>query len=735
MARSPRPRRLVAALAATTLAATTFTAALGVAPSAAIPVIAPGSAYRQVNLSSDVPGVAPILDPQMVNPWGLASSASGPLWLANDGTSSASPYQGTSTSTFVRHPSQAAVTVPGGLPTGVVATANDDFEITSGPASGPARFVYASITGNLVGWNPSVPAAGSTTGVIAASHPGHVYTGLAIGNVGSADLLYAADFANGTIDVFDEDFALQPSASFPFADPTIPTTPGNTYHPYNIQAVGSSLYVTYAKVGGGGLDEEGVGNGFVRRFNTSGVRDLTFGINNGPLNSPWGVALAPPTFGIFGGALMIGNNGNGNPSIHAFNPTTGAFLGTLQDESGNGIVIDELWALRFGNGGEGGLPGTLYFTAGLGEEEHGLFGALNPTTATATSLVQFSTDEYSLGEGAPRLRVTVTRNGEVSGPATVRYATWDQSRPGQANQKTDYEMAVGILTFLPGQTSRTFSVLPVNDPFVEGPEDIGLMVANVTGAGVGLGSPATATLRIVDNDAVAPSANPIDDPTFFVRQQYLDFLNRPAEPEGLAYWVGRITACGANATCRSRERVKVSGNFFLSPEFQNGAGAAFRASRAATGRNPLYGEAMVDMSIFKAQGSPGFFDGYVQRPEFVATFGPLSNAQYVDRLIANTGVTFTPSQRAALVNGLNGGTKTRAVVLREVTQNPAFQAAEHSRAFVLSQYFGYLRRSSEPSGYAFWLAELAGHGGDFVQAGMVENFLTSPEYRQRFGTS
>jgi uncharacterized protein (TIGR03118 family) len=127
-----------------------------------------------------------------------------------------------------------------------------------------------------------------------------------------------------------------------------------------------------------------VGNGFVRRFNTNGVRDLTFGINNGALNAPWGIVIAPASFGIFGNALLVGNFGEGNPSIHAYNPTTGAFLGTLQDESGNGIAIDELWALTFGNGSAGGDVNTLYFSAGIGEEEHGLLGSLRPTTATAT---------------------------------------------------------------------------------------------------------------------------------------------------------------------------------------------------------------------------------------------------------------------------------------------------------------------------------------------------------------
>src|SRR5678816_957797 len=394
-----------------------------------VPNIAPGSAYRQTNLITDSPGLAPVLDPLLVNPWGISMTASSPFWVANNGTSTTQLIRGdVGGAPVVLNASPQTITIPGGLPTGTAANpVASEFVLPGACASAPcgANFLFASITGNITGWDPNAPAAGSTTAVIAASHPGHVYTGLAYANNGSGNFLYAADFANGTIDVFNTAFALQPLASFPFADPTIPTTMGNTYHPFNIQAIGGSLYVTYAKVDPmTGLDEEGVGNGFVRRFNANGVRDLTFGINNGALNSPWGVTIAPASFGIFGGALLVGNFGEGNPSIHAYNPTTGAFLGTLQDESGNGIVIDELWDLKFGNGGSGGDVNTLYFAAGLGEEEHGLFGKLNPTTASATSLIQFASDEFSINEGSGHIDVTVTRIGDVSGNATINYNTF-----------------------------------------------------------------------------------------------------------------------------------------------------------------------------------------------------------------------------------------------------------------------------------------------------------------------
>ncbi|MCA1613460.1 MAG: TIGR03118 family protein, partial [Acidobacteria bacterium] len=443
----------------------------------AIPVIAPGSAYRQTNLTSDLPGYALIEDPLVVNPWGISMTASSPFWLANAGTSTSSLYRGDVGSiVFFKQPGMPFVTIPGGLPTGTVANPTATDFVLPGPcAAAPcgANFLFASITGNIVGWDPNAPAAGSTTGVIAAHPPNvgpipNVYTGLALANNAGSNFLYAANFSVGRIDVFNSSFALQPVASFPFADPTIPATPGNTYHPYNIQAIGSSLYVTYAKVGAGGLNEEGVGNGFVRRFNTAGVRDLAFGINNGPLNSPWGVAVAPASFGIFGGALLVGNFGRGNPSIHAFNPTTGAFLGTIQDESGNGIVIDGLWGITFGNGGNGGDPNTLYFAAGVAREQHGLFGSLKPTTATATALIQLSSDQYIIGEGGGSIQITATRSGDATGTASVNYATFDQSGTGHADQKRDYEIAVGTLRFANGETSKTFRIPLVNDRFVEG---------------------------------------------------------------------------------------------------------------------------------------------------------------------------------------------------------------------------------------------------------------------------
>ena len=891
-----------------------------------IPVIPPGSAYRQTNFMSDIPGLAPVLNPLLVNPWGISATASSPFWIANNGTSTTQLIRGDQPagSPVVLNASPQTITIPGGLPTGTVASPVATEFVLPGACAAPpcgANFLFASITGNITGWDPNAPAAGSTTAVIAASHPGHVYTGLALANNGT-NHLYAADFANGTIDVYDTSFALQPAASFPFVDMTIPTAMGNTYHPFNIQNIGGSLYVMYAKVDPmTGLDEEGVGNGFVRRFNTDGVRDMTFGINNGPLNSPWGIALAPATFGIYGSALLIGNFGEGNPSIHAFNPTTGALLnpganGELRDESGNGIVIDELWALQVGNGGAGGNVNTVYFAAGPAEEEHGLFGALNPTTASATSLIQFATDEFVIGEGSGHIDITITRAGDASGTASVNFNTFDESEPDHASQKSDYEIALGKVTFQPGETSKTFRILIVNDTFDENDETVDLALSNPTGAGVGLGSPNHAEVKILDNDTGAPLTNEIDNSTFFVRQHYLDFLNREPDASGLAFWVGQIESCGADAACRELKRIFVSAAFFLSIEFQKTGLEAYLTHRAAFGSSAsgspapiLYGNFERDTQALGKDyivGQPGadavleantvaFFNDFVTRPEFVTKYpSTQTNAQYVDSLLASAGLSpsnfvvkltnaqenpptnptttggarrpasfgtatfnmdaaqtqmtftatinnldFTGSQtadtndnmvaahihasasvtpgtngpvvwgffgapfndnnpndvvktdgpgtggtisgkwdapegngttfaaqltnlktghayinfhttqfgggeirgnfpemdgfRASLIAGLDAATDTRASVLRKVAEYAFLKDREFNNAFVFMEYAGYLRRDPDTSGFNFWLKKLNEFNGSFVNAEMVKAFITSSEYRQRFG--
>ena len=725
-----------------------------------VPVIAPGSAYRQTNFISDIPGLAPLLDPLLVNCWGITVRGTSPFWIVNNGTSTTQLVRGdVGGAPVVLNPSPQTITIPGGLPTGAVGNSTSDFQIAPPGGGTPAAslFIFDSIAGNILAWN----GAQGNTAKNVVSNPGHVYTGLAIGANSGGNRLYAADFANNHIDVFDGTFAAT-TVTGGFLDPTVPAT----HHVFNIQNLGGSLYVTYAKVDpmtGKSLDAPG--EGFVRKFSTDGVKDTTFvspNVNSGGvLDSPWGLVIAPSSFGIFGGALLVGNFAD-EGNINAFNPTTGAFLGTLKNEAGENIEIDELWALIFGNGGNGGDPNTLYFTSGLGEEEHGLFGKLNPTTAQATNLIQFATDNFAVDEASGHVDFTIIRTGDTSGASTVNFNTFDESQAGHASQKSDYEISLGKVTFAPGETSKTVRILIVDDNFVEGDESIELALSNPTGAGTGLGSPSFADLTILDNDTAPSTTNPIDSAQFFVRQHYLDFLNREPDSAGLAFWVNQITSCGSDANCIAVRRINVSAAFFLSIEFQRTGVLVYLANKAAFGASAqgspgpvLYGQFERDVQQLQQNltfGTPGFdaqleankvayFTDFVARPDFVAAFPTTQTpAQFVDALYANAGITPSTTERNAAIGEFGAATNTtdqaaRARVVRRVAENTAFANAEFNRAFVLMEYFGYLRRDADTAGFNFWLNKLNAFGGDFIKAEMVKAFISSSEYRQRFGAS
>jgi hypothetical protein len=341
----------------------------------------------------------------------------------------------------------------------------------------------------------------------------------------------------------------------------------------------------------------------------------------------------------------------------------------------------------------------------------------------------------SIAENAGKVTITVTRDGDTSGAATVDYATAD----GTATQKGDYIIASGTLSFNAGETSKSFDVFIVDDTYVETDETFSVILSNPTGGFfTGIGSSLTATIK--DNDT-AGSINPIDNAQFFVRQQYLDFLNREPDPGGLAYWTNEINRCGADAPCVNRRRVEVSAAFFLSNEFQETGYFVYRLYKAAfdgaTGTRPTYLEFMHDRSRLLAGPNlealkTALVADFITRREFVAIYQNLTNAEYVDMLNANTGNSLTRAERDALVNGLNAffPTETRATVLRKVVDNAAFKARETNNAFVLMEYFGYLRRDVDTGGYAFWLNVL-NRTGNF--RGMVCAFITSAEYQDRFG--
>jgi Calx-beta domain/Subtilase family len=381
-------------------------------------------------------------------------------------------------------------------------------------------------------------------------------------------------------------------------------------------------------------------------------------------------------------------------------------------------------------------------------------------TVQPGSTFNFDDSTYVVGESDAVKIVTVTRNGDLSTPSSVNYATSN----GTASDRSDYGATFGTLQFPAGQFSTTFPVLINEDSLVEGNETFTLTLSNPQGTNVGLGLQATATVIIVDN-ASEPATNVIDDSTAFVRQQYHDFLNREPDSPGLTFWVNNIESCGANVSCRDAKRVDTSAAFFLSTEFQQTGYFVYRAYTASFGTTRIGGTVPLTFQEFLPDtqqvgrnvigGNPGsdvllesnkqaYLLQFVQRSAFTSAYPAATTpAAFVDGLNTNTGNSLTPAQRNALVTQLtaNNTNQGRADVLRAVIDNTAFQTREFNRAFVLMQYFGYLRRNPNDapdtnfSGFTFWLNKLNTFNGDFRAADMVKAFITSGEYRKRFGTS
>lgn len=353
---------------------------------------------------------------------------------------------------------------------------------------------------------------------------------------------------------------------------------------------------------------------------------------------------------------------------------------------------------------------------------------------SASPTVQFSAADYAVNEGAASALVTVTRAGDASGEVTVDYATAN----GTASDRTDYTAAFGTLHFAAGETAKTFSVLIVDDALMESSETINLTLSNLTGGAVP-GNQSSATVTITDNDLVPPSTNPLDGPQFFVRQQYLDFLNREADSGGLDYWSGQLALCGTDAACLKTRPTAVSAAFFIESEFQETGYYVYRLYKAAYGRRPVFDEFISDRS--RVVGSPSLDESkqalaaeFVGRAAFLAQLTPgMTPEQYVDSLNANTGSSLTQAERDALVSGLRSGTEVRATVLRKVAENQSFRAREYNAAFVLMQYFGYLRRDPDQAGYDFWLNVLNNREPNNFR-GMVCSFITSAEYQRRFSS-
>lgn len=373
-----------------------------------------------------------------------------------------------------------------------------------------------------------------------------------------------------------------------------------------------------------------------------------------------------------------------------------------------------------------------------------------PTPATQVT-IQFNVASVEATEGCTSAVINVSRTGPgLSGKTdSVDYSTAD----GSALQKSDYTFLGGRLIFAPDETAKTLIVPITEDAFAEGDETATLTLSNPS-AGATLGAPAQLTLVIKDNETVNGTANPIDDAEHFVCQHYHDFFTRQSDPDGQNFWTSQILACVGDPSCVDNRRQNVSAAFFLSIEFEETGFLVYRFYKSAFGQMPRYQPFLMDtqqvgrdLVVNKAgweqrleNNTQLFAADFVSRPVFVTQYPlTMTAAQFVDALNANAGGALSPAERDALVARLSSGADTRASALRTIADDDDLKAAEKNRAFVLMQYFGYLRRNPDDppntdfSGFDFWLNKLNSHGGNFVSAEMVRAFLISEEYRSRFG--
>jgi uncharacterized protein (TIGR03118 family) len=381
--------------------------------------LAPSADFVQTNLVSDIAGMARTTDPNLINPWGLvAGQPGGPWWVANNGTGTSTLYNSQGQPfppgmplivTIPTNPGGSPI--PHGSPTGIVFnTSGTGFNVSENGQSGSSIFLFATLDGTISGWSPGVDFTHALVGV---TQPGAVFTGLAIDKDSKGDtLIYAVDAANSVIDVYDQNFKPVTTLKGHFTDPNLPSDAS----PFNIQNINNKLYVEYTEGQGG------PGKGFVDVFNPDGTLDTHIGkkgrlISGGPLNNPWGIALAPSDFGAFSSDYLVGNFGDGH--INAFDKH-GHFVAELMTSNGQPFEEDHLWSLQFGNNGVAGSASTLFFTAGINGQKDGLFGSLQavpkvpPKTPIVPNLNNFPQQTIS----------TVASNGDQN-PYGVAFVPHD----------------------------------------------------------------------------------------------------------------------------------------------------------------------------------------------------------------------------------------------------------------------------------------------------------------------
>jgi uncharacterized protein (TIGR03118 family) len=379
-----------------------------VTKSATLTVTAP-TPFSATKLVADTAAAGAVTtDVNLVNPWGIAFGPTSPSWVANNHGETSTLYNGNGTAQSL------VVSFASGFdPTGIVFNGSTDFVVTSATKSGAARFIFVGEGGMLAGWSSAVDLSNAITVYTAAD--GAVYKGLAIANNGSGNFLYATDFHNGKVDVFNSAFAKQASSSFAFTDPSLPAG----YAPFGIQALktGASdavqIWVSYAKQDAPPSNDNvnGAGLGLVDIYDTNGNFIKQFVATGGRLNAPWGIALAPGDFGTLGNALLVGNFGDGK--INGYDRTTGAYLGTVADSTGSAFAVPGLWGIAFGNDAVNQPHDTLFYAAGTNNEANGEYGRIDPGASPPV-----------LG-APPAVTVSAPAAGTVSGIVTVTATVTD----------------------------------------------------------------------------------------------------------------------------------------------------------------------------------------------------------------------------------------------------------------------------------------------------------------------
>jgi len=375
---------------------------------------------------------------------------------------------------------------------------------------------------------------------------------------------------------------------------------------------------------------------------------------------------------------------------------------------------------------------------------------LSDPGSSSSSVLSFSAPTFNAYEDSGSVSITVKRTGNLNATASCYYATED----GTATVRSSYGPVFGTLRFSPGEASKTISISLTNNGNVQGNTSFKIRLFDNEGNATFLGGIREATVTVLDKDTVPRTKNPIDDTYYFVRQHYVDFLNREPDPEGFAFWVNEIESCGLDEQCRELKRINVSAAFYLSTEFQEIGSFVYRFELLNPG-DANYGgflgiiRGMQEIGRGIIVGQPGwqeqlasnklaFVQGYYNDARLVLSYGR-TDEEWVDLLFqyvdTYSGVALPETERDSLVQGLETGAETRPTAFIRVLDDAQFKAALFNQVFVLMQYYGYLRRDPDNDGYGFWLNKLNAFNGDYQAAEMVKAFILCPEYRSRFGQS